>query len=363
MSNVCVVIPTLNEAGTIKALIEGIKKHQAQYNLHIIVVDDGSTDGTLESLERLTEDNGKITVIERGRKLGFGSAIRDGMKAATQSAPPPDMIVTMDADLSHNPEQLPSLTEACNPDTLVIGSRYVEGGEIQGWKPYRKLASSGANFLARVFTNIPTKDCTSGYRCYGAELVQAILPRLESTGYDIQIETLEETVCQGHKIIEIPINFMDRYTGKSKLNRGQIVVFLRRIIAIFMSSGEWRRMIKFMFVGLSGVIVTEGLLWLFTDTYGVYYVISALLSIEIAILNNFIWNETWTFKDRVHGSGRGTIQRFLKFNLSRVLGMMISVSLMTFLTEVYSIHYLISNLSAVFIVFVINYLISVSYIW
>jgi dolichol-phosphate mannosyltransferase len=361
--NLVVVIPTINEAGTIKALIEGVEKHQAQYSLHIIVVDDGSTDGTLETLERLAEKHGNITVIERERKLGFGSAIRDGLKAALQSDLPPDMIVTIDADLSHDPEQLPTLTGAYNPDTIVIGSRYVDSGEIHGWGPYRKLASSGANFLVRVFTNIPARDCTSGYRCYGTELVQAILPGLESTGYDIQIETLENAVRRGHKIVEVPIKFTDRHTGESKLNRNQIWIFLRRIITIFMSSGEWRRILKFMSVGLSGVIVTEGLLWLFTDFYRVHYVISALLSIEIAILNNFIWNEIWTFKDRVQGSGIYTIQRFLKFNISRVLGMMISVSLMTFFTEVYGIHYLISNLSAVFIVFVINYLFSVSYIW
>jgi len=363
MPRVSVVIPTINESGTIEELIEALQEHREIYDLQVIIVDDGSTDGTIEAIRQLDRRHGNITLIERGRKLGFGTAITDGLKAALAQNPRPDLIATMDADLSHDPRELPQLIQQCTRDTLVIGSRYTRGGEIHGWGPYRKTVSWGANLLARVFANIPVKDCTSGYRCYSVDLVQAILPGLESTGYDIQIEILAEAAHRDFKVKETSITFQDRTTGESKLKSGQMWEFTRRIYTLFRKSKESSRLIKFSIVGLSGAFITEGLLWLLTDVFGIYYVLSALLSTEIAIINNFIWNEVWTFKDRAHGTLNDSLTRFVKFNLSRILGMMISVVLLFLLTEVFGIYYLISNLSAVIIVFIINYLFSGAYIW
>ena len=363
MPRVSVVIPTINESGTIEELIEALQEHRETYDLSIIIVDDGSIDGTIEAIQQLNRRHGNITLIERGRKLGFGTAITDGLNAALTQNPRPDLIATMDADLSHDPRELPQLIQQCTKSTLVIGSRYTTGGEIHGWGFYRKTVSWGANLLARVFANIPVKDCTSGYRCYGVDLVQAVLPGVESSGYDIQIEILAEAARHGFEIKETPITFQDRTTGESKLKSGQMWEFTKRIYTLFRKSEERNRVIKFSIVGLSGAFITEGLLWLFTDFFGIYYVLSAVLSTEIAIINNFIWNEVWTFKDRAHGALSDSLSRFVKFNLSRILGMMFSVALLLLLTEVFGIYYLISNLSAVIIVFVINYLFSGAYIW
>jgi dolichol-phosphate mannosyltransferase len=363
MPRVSVVIPTINESETIGELIEALQEHRETYDLQIVIVDDGSTDGTTEAIQQLNRRHGNITLIERGRKLGFGTAITDGIKTALTQDPKPDLIATMDADLSHDPRELPKLIQQCTRDTLVIGSRYTKGGEIHGWGPYRKTISWGANLLARVFANIPAKDSTSGYRCYGTDLAQAILPRLESTGYDIQIETLVESARRGFEIKETPITFQDRTTGESKLKSGQIWEFAKRTYTLFRKSEERNRVVKFAIVGFSGALITESLLWLLTDFFGIYYVLSAVLSTEIAIINNFIWNEVWTFKDRAHGALIDSLSRFVKFNLSRILGMMISVALLMLLTEVFDIYYLISNLSAIIIVFIINYLFSGAYIW
>ena len=154
MPRVSVVIPTINEAGTIEELIEALQEHRETYDLKIIIVDDGSTDGTIEAIQQLNQRHENITLIERGRKLGFGTAITDGLKTALTQNPKPDLIATMDADLSHDPHQLPQLIQQCTRDTLVIGSRYTTGGEIHGWGPYRKTVSRGANLLARVFAII-----------------------------------------------------------------------------------------------------------------------------------------------------------------------------------------------------------------
>lgn len=229
---VCVVIPTLNESGTIGAIIESLEELSDLYHIRIVVVDDGSTDGTVEIVQESSEKHGNLTLIERGRRLGLGTAIRDGLRAALDQEPAPDFVVTMDADLSHDPGELPSLVEACEEDFLVVGSRYVEGGEIHGWGLHRKAMSRGANILARVFTNVPSKDCTSGFRCYGAEFVREVLPNLDSVGFEIQMEILSKAANRGLNLVEKPITFRERVEGKSKLRLWEIFRFTRRVIQL-----------------------------------------------------------------------------------------------------------------------------------
>lgn len=359
---VAVLMPTYNEINTISPLIDSLQNLQ-DIDLQIIVIDDGSTDGTAEAVQELTSKHDNITLIERGEKLGLGSAIRDGFKAALNQTPPPDFIVTMDADLSHDPHLLPSMIEECDRDTLVIGSRYIDGGEIHGWSPYRKTVSWGANLLARTFANIPAKDCTSGYRCYGSDLIKAILPSLESTGFDVQIEILSEAARQGFEIVETPINFQDRTTGESKLKTGQIWEFAKRIYNLFSKSDEWKRIIKFGIVGLSGLIINEVILWTLTENIGLYYLHSGMISAEIAVLNNFIWNDRWTFQDRTRTSNQSLPNRFIKFHISRYSGLIIGFIFFAFLTEIMKIHYLYANVSSVMMILAYDYLTSKGWVW
>lgn len=361
--NLTIIIPTLNESGTIEPLIESIRETLRSTPPRIIIIDDGSTDGTIETIQDLQLEHDGITLIERGEKLGFGTALRDGFKAALGQTPEPDLIITMDADLSHDPSHLPTLIQACDRQSLIIGSRYIQGGEIHGWGPYRKTVSWGANLLARTFANIPAKDCTSGYRCYGVDVVQTILPSLESSGYDIQIEVLSEATQLGYNIRETPISFKDRTTGESKLNTGQIIEFAKTIYRLFKKSGEWRRVLKFSLIGLLGALITEGFLWLFTEVFGIYYLISALLSTEMAIINNFVFNEIWTFKDIIEVSLSSSADRFLKFNVTRLMSLALNILVLYISTELFGIHYLMSNLIAVVIILIINYTVSAGYIW
>lgn len=363
MPRVSVVIPTYNESGTIGTLLNSLLEHQGSYDLRIIIVDDGSTDGTQETIREIQQLNRNITVLQRGRKLGFGTAITDGLEIALSKDPKPDLIATMDADLSHDPHQLLQLIKQCTRDTVVIGSRYIPGGEIHGWGRYRKTVSWGANFLARIFSNIPAKDCTSGYRCYGADLIQAILPSLESTGYDIQIEILAEAGYQGFEIKEIPIRFQDRTTGESKLKSDQIWQFAKRIYKLFRKSYEWMRIIKFSIVGFSGVIVNETILWVLTEKIGLYYLYSGIVSSEAAVLNNFFWNNRWTFQDKVKTSIQRLSNRLVKFHVSRFSSLIIGFIILAFLTEVIKIHYLISNIVSIIMVLSINYITSKGWVW
>ena len=232
------MIPTLNESGTIGALIESLEKLRDFYQIRIVIVDDGSTDGTVETVMESSEKYGNLILIERGRKLGLGTAIRDGLRTALDQEPAPNFVVTMDADLSHDPNELPKLVEACGKDSMVVGSRYVEGGEIHGWGLYRKTVSRGANFIARALTGVPIRDCSSGFRCYGSDLMSGLLPGLQSIGYDVQIEILLKAAHQGFKITEKPIIFRNRASGESKLRYGDMLNFIKRAFTLFRETSE-----------------------------------------------------------------------------------------------------------------------------
>jgi dolichol-phosphate mannosyltransferase len=229
---VCVVIPTLNESGTIGALIESLEGLGGLYDVGIVVVDDGSTDGTVEIVRESGERYGNLVLVERGRRLGLGTAIRDGLRVALDREPAPDFVVTMDGDLSHDPGELPSLVEACGRGSLVVGSRYVEGGRVRGWGLRRRAMSRGANVFARAFAGVPLRDCTSGFRCYGVDLVGEVLPSLGSVGFEIQVEVLSEAAHRGFKVVEVPITFRERVEGRSKLGLREVLGFARRVFQL-----------------------------------------------------------------------------------------------------------------------------------
>lgn len=361
--DVCVVIPTYNEAGTIRELMETLEELSGRSVIRVVIVDDGSTDGTIGIIEEMMGKHGNIILVERGEKLGFGTAIIDGFRAALTLEQAPEFIVTMDADLSHDPREVPSLVEACDKDSLVVGSRYIKGGEIHGWGLYRKTVSRAANFSARVFVNIPASDCTSGFRCYRTDLVQTILPSLESLGYDIQIETLHEAARHGFSIEERPITFRERRSGESKLKLGDIWGFIKGIYTLFRRSGEWKRVARFTVVGFSGVFVNEAALWALTDQMGLHYLLSGSISAETAIINNFLWNDVWTFRDVVEKGSASTLMRLIRFNLSRITGLIFSIILLAFFTEFLKINYLLSNIISILVVFTYNYLLSNIFVW
>jgi len=237
--NVCVVIPTLNESDTIGELIAELSELENIY-VRTIIVDDGSTDGTLEIVGTTSWLHDDVHLIKRKRKLGLGTAIRAGIMRALELDPPPDYIVTMDGDLSHDPQDIPLMVDMCDGESVIIGSRYVEGGEIRGWNASRHIISRVANIVARVFGRIPARDCTSGFRCYGVDLKRAIAPDLKASGYDIQIEMLSEAARRGFRIGEAPIVFRDRENGDSKLDMTQILKYVVTAFGLFMDSHNSR---------------------------------------------------------------------------------------------------------------------------
>ncbi|RLG86533.1 MAG: hypothetical protein DRO18_04290 [Thermoprotei archaeon] len=360
LTRFCVVIPTYNEASTIAKVIRGVEEAGASW---VVIVDDGSRDGTIEIVKDLMKEYGNIVRVERGRKLGIGSALREGMAKALTLEPKPDAIVTMDADLSHNPSEVPKLVEACRPDVIVIGSRYVKGGAISEWGLHRRLVSSMANGIARSILGVTVRDATSGFRCYGREVAEKLVNEELDSGFFFQVEALFKAMKMGFKAVEVPVTFVGRTGGKSKLGFGEILGFLRGVWRTFLWGGEVFRIGKFCVVGLSGAGVNELVLWALANVLGINYIVSAAVSAEAAIVNNFVWNDLWTFGDRAGGGLRERVRRFARFNLSRVAGIGIGLAVLILFTEVFGIHYLISNVFAVVATFIWNYLTSMGWVW
>lgn len=187
-------------------------------SVRVLVVDDGSPDGTGQIAENLSATfPGRLEVMHRPRPAGLGSAYIDGMQHAL--AYQTDLIAQMDADLSHDVRYLPDLIAASSTADLVIGSRYVPGGGVSNWSLDRRLLSRFANFYVRAVTGLRVRDATAGYRCWRRETLRRLpLERLKSSGYSFQVEMAWETVRRGFRVAEVPIVFVERTQGRSKLN-------------------------------------------------------------------------------------------------------------------------------------------------
>ena len=226
-----IVIPTYNEAENIEVLIEKILELELN-NSKIIVIDDSSPDGTGEIAESLSEKfKGKIDVIHRARKLGLGSAYKEGFKTALKEGA--QTIITMDADLSHDPNAIPSMLGELKDNDLVIGSRYVEGGGIVGFPLWRLALSSIAQGLCRFFLGIMVSDSTTAFRAYKAKVIKSIKPdSIKSEGYSFLIEVVFRSQKAGFKIIEVPIIFRARELGKSKVSQSEIFKALATVFRL-----------------------------------------------------------------------------------------------------------------------------------
>lgn len=211
-----VVIPTYNEQDNLQRLIEQVLAQDA--SLQVLVVDDNSPDGTGQLADELSRSNDRINVLHRPAKLGLGSAYRDGFRRAMELGA--DLLIEMDADFSHDPSVLPLFLEQIKTHDLVIGSRYLNGISVVNWPLRRLMLSYGANWYTRLITGLTIMDCTSGFKCFRRSLIESIdLDRIHSDGYSFQIEMHFRSAELGAKICEVPIIFIDRRAGQSKMSK------------------------------------------------------------------------------------------------------------------------------------------------
>ncbi len=217
-----VIIPTYNEIENIEKIVR--KVFTLPGDFHILIVDDGSPDGTADAVKRLqTEFPSQLFLLERKGKQGLGTAYIAGFRWGIEKKY--DYIFEMDADFSHNPDDLPRLYEACRKDgyAMSVGSRYTRGGRVENWPVNRILISYGASVYVRLITWMPVKDCTAGFVCYQRKVLESIdLNAVRFIGYAFQIEMKFRAWKAGFSIKEIPITFVDRKEGHSKMSKGII---------------------------------------------------------------------------------------------------------------------------------------------
>jgi dolichol-phosphate mannosyltransferase len=211
-----IIIPTFNELENIRKLIPDLlERHE---NLNILIVDDNSPDGTGIYIEELSKKNLKIKLIKREKKMGLGTAYIAGFKYALQHDY--DYIFEMDADFSHDPREIKQFLQAINKYDLVLGSRYVRGVNVINWPMRRLLLSYFANKYTRFITGMPIQDATGGFKCFRRKVLEAInLDKIRSNGYAFQIEMTFKAWKKGFKVGEIPIVFVDRVKGTSKMSK------------------------------------------------------------------------------------------------------------------------------------------------
>lgn len=222
-----IVIPTYNERENVAELLEGIRAHLPQAD--VLIVDDGSPDGTAAEVEAVGSRLGRVAVLRRAGRLGIGSAYVEGFRHGLERGY--RHLFSMDADLSHEPRYLPALRASAETADLVIGSRYVHGVSVVNWSLQRLAMSVFANAYARRITGLPARDCSSGFQCIRRQVLETIgVERLRFSGYSFLIELKYRAFCAGFRLVEVPIVFTDRKFGHSKITRLEV---LRSVWAVW----------------------------------------------------------------------------------------------------------------------------------
>jgi len=355
LTTLSIVIPTYNERENLPILVAAIDNCLSDSDYELIIVDDNSPDGTGELAEELAREK-PIKVVHRRGKLGLASAVIEGFRHSEG-----EILGVMDADLQHPPETIPSLLKEIEKADIAVASRYVKGGGVEGWTFTREIISKVAKIVPQfLFAKIrPIRDPLSGCFLLKRGVIEGI--DLNPIGYKILLEILVKGRYKS--VVEVPYTFKGREMGRSTFGTSEQINYLRHLWRLVKSERETTRFIKFCLVGLSGVLVNMGLLALFTEVVGLFYIISAAIGIEISILNNFTWNELWTFRDRRTLTLKSVFTRITKFNLVSLVGLGMNMGMLFVLTEFLDMHYLLSEIFGIMVATLWNFIFNKWWTW
>ncbi|MGV7223150.1 MAG: glycosyltransferase [Nitrospinales bacterium] len=349
----CIVLPTYNEADNISVIIPKIFKQQKRiesHELHVLVVDDNSPDGTRYVVEDLIPNYPGLHLIT-GPKQGLGEAYKRGMAWAIDNINP-DLIFEMDADLQHDPDLIPLfITLTSYGFSLVIGSRFAPGGSTPDFSFRRRLISRIGNWLIRFLGGIPRiTDCTSGYRCIKAELIRKCdLSYLSTRGYSFQSSLLCELIRNGARVVEIPIIFLDRKIGESKLSLRDQIEFLLNIPRLRFN--QKRQFAEYCIIGTIGVLVNMGFYTAFTRLSGFTMEVASPFAIELSILTSFTLIYLWLG----HSTYGSLSKKLLQFHLMGSGGAVINYATLLVLVKTFGFWDIVANLIGIAGGIVINY--------
>lgn len=328
---IVVILPTYNERENIALIIRALQEQfgKIPHDMNILVVDDNSPDGTAEIVRARSRTAANIFLIT-GQKQGLGAAYVRGMKYAINELHA-DVVMEMDADFSHRPEDVHRLIETIDQGAdFVIGSRYVSGGKIpDDWSFLRRMNSKWGNVFARYVAGMyKVRDCTAGFRAIRASVIRKIdLDELGVRGYAFQISLLHEAILNHAVVREIPVEFVDRKRGQTKLGISDIAEFM--LNAWWIRLERSKTFLKFSIVGGSGVIVNLVSFTVLMNT-GLNKFIASPIAIELSIISNFLFNNYWTFWHRANGDKIHI--RGMKFNAVSFIALAVSYTTFLFLT-------------------------------
>jgi dolichol-phosphate mannosyltransferase len=236
-----IVLPTYDERENLPRVIEALAaiRDLTPFDGDVLVVDDNSPDGTGQLADQLAESREWLHVLHREAKEGLGRAYLAGFEWAL--ARPYSHVLEMDCDLSHPPEAVPGMLIASADADLVLGSRYVRGGGVEGWPPSRKLISRGGCLYARLMLGVPIRDLTGGFKCFRRWVLESLdLSHVRAGGYAFQIELTYRTLRMGGRVVELPITFTDRTLGNSKMSRSIVIEAVRQVPALRLQAARGR---------------------------------------------------------------------------------------------------------------------------
>jgi dolichol-phosphate mannosyltransferase len=365
MYDLTVIIPTFNEEANIHNIVMAVDAVFHEHSLYgqILVVDDNSSDATIGIVNELKMAKENVEILVRKHDHGLSQSVADGFSHASS-----DVLIVIDADFSHPPVLIPRMHEEIRKgNDIVIGSRYMEGGGIKKWPLKRRIISIGATFLGRLlFPDIT--DPVSGFFAVRKQVVERA--PLKPRGYKILLEVLGKGTWMTAR--EIPFEFIDREIGTSKLKIKTIIEYAQQIadIAIYSlfnkksaARKEWENVMKFGIVGISGIVVNLCILYLLVQYLHTYDLLASGIAIELSILNNFIWNDLWTFQAVKNQLYSSRWHRLAAFNVISAGGVVINLGIFYFLTRGFAVYYLFAQFIGILIAFVWNFFVNRNLTW
>lgn len=355
--DVSVVIPTYNERATITDTLRAVDTALEGEDREILVVDDGSPDGTADMARGMQDEIAGLRVVERKRKEGLGAAYKDAFDRVEG-----DIVVQMDADGSHPPEAIPQLIDAVRKGAdVAVGSRYVAGGDRKD-PLHRRIFPLIGSHLYQYVLGFPVRDVTSGMKAYSREALDTVrdaegLP----DGFHSQAASLHRLVQAGYTVTEVPITFRERQGGNPKYGPRDLLDNLGLFVRLALSREN--QMLRYMTVGGAGAVLNMAILFLLTEFAGLYYLVSAGIAVETGILTTFVLHDYWTFPDHGEAASRATMERLGKYHTVALVGGGVNWVLLAVFTEVFGIYYLFANGLAILGAFLWNYTGNLLWTW
>jgi len=341
-----IVIPTYNERENLRELLTRVRSSLGDADYEVIIVDDSSPDGTADAALELSREF-PVRLILRAGRMGLSSAVIDGFRAARG-----EILCVMDADLQHPPELLPELYRGASSHDIVIASRYVKGGSVEGWSLLRRIISRGSIVLAKLL--IPRVrgigDISSGYFAIRRECLR--LDDLNPRGFKVLLELLVKGSYSS--VLEIPYRFGLRRSGRSKLGMRTILSYLLHVLEL---SSPF---LRFAIVGALGVVVNLLSLWLMRYSLSLEHEVASLIAIEVSLMNNFLLNDIWTFRRRRRG---GFLRSLLSYHLTNSIGLMTQFTVSSAAHRLLGLESVLSQSIGILLGFIANYSLSRRMVW